>query len=244
MPDLPKGPLRTFNRELHALHGKAGYPSARRLYLAVERVVSHTKIHHAFTKPLLPSWGVVDVVVEQLAISARPRLDADAETDRFKSLWDEAHDSRLPSDTDVPSLPDGQGSAPVAGQIPELFRSRSVINPNRLIWDALVDLHGAGKPTSVPHVAAELERRGQLELCGGEGYLYECVKMTIKGAYEAGMSVHDFGLMNARKVRTAADARNELMAALLDPNSDADRVRKAHDQVTELHPHLLRPQQA
>ncbi|MFG2306715.1 helix-turn-helix domain-containing protein [Actinacidiphila glaucinigra] len=54
--------------------------------------MSHTKIHHAFTKPVLPSWGVIDVVVEQLAKRARPRLVPEAEVNRFKTLWDAAHD--------------------------------------------------------------------------------------------------------------------------------------------------------
>lgn len=90
-PDLPDGPLRTLNRELHALHKKASYPSARELHLAVDQAVSHTKIHHAFTRPVLPTWGVVELVVEHLAKRARPRLDPEAEIDRFKALWDEVH---------------------------------------------------------------------------------------------------------------------------------------------------------
>lgn len=90
MPDLPPGPLQDLIRELHALHLRAGHPSARELRLAVGGTVSHTKIHHAFSKPVLPSWGVLDVVVEQLAIRARPRTDAEAEINRFKLMWDRA----------------------------------------------------------------------------------------------------------------------------------------------------------
>ncbi|WP_345125906.1 hypothetical protein [Streptomyces chiangmaiensis] len=74
------------------MHEKAGYPSARELHLAVDEAVSHTKIHHAFTKPVLPSWGVIDVVVEQLAKKAHPRLVPEVEVNRFKALWDAAHD--------------------------------------------------------------------------------------------------------------------------------------------------------
>lgn len=95
MPDLPHGPLRALNCELHALHRKAGYPSARELHLAVDQAVSHTKIHHAFTRATLPTWGVVELVVEQLAKRARPRLDPEAEIDRFKALWDEVHEPGL-----------------------------------------------------------------------------------------------------------------------------------------------------
>ncbi|MGP9019719.1 DnaB-like helicase N-terminal domain-containing protein [Streptomyces sp. BR1] len=240
MPDLPEGPLRTFNRELHDLHRKAGYPSARKLYLAVGKIVSHTKIHHAFTKPFLPSWGVVDVVVEQLALQARPRLVAEVEINRFKRLWDRAH----AEGANVSPCTDSAATArtPTPGRVPPTFRAGIEVNPNRLIWDAITDLHKAGKPVGVPQVAAELDRRGQLELCGGEDYLFESVKVAIKGAYEAGMSLKDFALMNARKVRVASLARKELLASLIEPDSDPDRVRRAFDRVTELHPHWVRGQ--
>ncbi|MFS0696694.1 hypothetical protein [Streptomyces nitrosporeus] len=92
MPDLPEGALRTLNRELHSLHRQAGFPSARELHKVADNAVSHTKIHHAFTKPVLPSWGVVEIVVEELAKRARPRLDPDAEVVRFKDLWHQAED--------------------------------------------------------------------------------------------------------------------------------------------------------
>ncbi|MFC9245201.1 DnaB-like helicase N-terminal domain-containing protein [Streptomyces sp. NPDC057136] len=234
IPNLPEGSLRTFNRELHTLHGKAGYPSSRQLYLAVGKVVSHTKIHHAFIKPCLPSWGVVDVVVEQLARQARPRLEAEAEINRFKRMWDSAHDE------DVSSPPGAETSAPAAttlravasGVVPSTFRPGVVLNPNRLIYDAIIDLSKAGKPVSVPDVAAELDRRGQLELCGGEDYLFECVKVSIKGAHEAGMSLHDFAVMNARKMRAASQARRELLASVVAPDSDAKRVRRAFERVS------------
>ncbi|WP_406730414.1 DnaB-like helicase N-terminal domain-containing protein [Streptomyces sp. NBC_01794] len=244
VPDLPAGPLRTFNRELHALHGKAGYPSARKLYLAVGKVVSHTKIHHAFIKPLLPSWGVVDVVVEQLALQARPRLVAETEVNRFKDLWDRAHaeESSTPPVAGSPTPLAANVDESALGAVPLTFRPGIVVNPNRLIFDAIIDLHKAGKPTGVPHVAAELEQRGQLELCGGEDYLFDCVKVSIKGAHEAGMSLVDFAAMNARRLRAASRARQELVASIVEPESDADRVRRAFDRVTELHPHWVRKQ--
>ncbi|MFD3535984.1 helix-turn-helix domain-containing protein [Streptomyces sp. NPDC058664] len=93
-PDIPPGPLLRLNRELHALHKRAGYPSARALQEAAGGgdVVSHTRIHHALTKPVLPGWGVVEMMVEELAKRARPRVDQEAEVDRFKVLWDAAGD--------------------------------------------------------------------------------------------------------------------------------------------------------
>ncbi|GGU68551.1 hypothetical protein GCM10010211_37390 [Streptomyces albospinus] len=100
MPDLPDGPHRVLNRELHALHKRAGYPSAREIQARIDggrvenegHVFSYTKIHHAFTKAALPSWGVVELIVEELAALARPRLEPQAEADRFKILWDRAAD--------------------------------------------------------------------------------------------------------------------------------------------------------
>ncbi|MER6274546.1 hypothetical protein [Streptomyces sp900105755] len=89
-PNLPDGPLKELNRELHELHRKAGYPSVRELQEAIGKAASHTKIHHAFTKPKVPSWGVVELAVEALAAQARPRVDPEAEVDRFKALWDRA----------------------------------------------------------------------------------------------------------------------------------------------------------
>ncbi|MFB7110099.1 DnaB-like helicase N-terminal domain-containing protein [Streptomyces sp. NPDC056291] len=238
-PKLPEGPLRVFNRELHALHGKAGYPSARKLYLAVGKVVSHTNIHHAFVKPSLPSWGVVEVVVEQLAHQARPRLVAEAEINRFKTLWDVAHASvsGTPPTAGRPTTQPASAheSSPDATRRP-LLPSAFFNSRNSLIYQAIVDLHTAGGPVGVPQVAAELRRRGQLELCGGEDYLFECVKVAIKGAYEAGMGVTEFAVLNARKVQAAADAREELMASMFEPGSDANHVRRASNLATELYP--------
>ncbi|MCX5256827.1 hypothetical protein OOK27_22285 [Streptomyces canus] len=99
MPDLPPGALQDLIRELHTLHQRAGYPSARDLRPTAGGAVSHTKIHHTFTKPALPSWGALDMVVEQLAIRARPRIDVEAEINRFKKLWDAADEQVRLADT-------------------------------------------------------------------------------------------------------------------------------------------------
>jgi hypothetical protein len=124
-PDLPQGPLHAFNRGLHALHRKAGYPSARAIQEAVggERVVSHTTIHHAFTKPARPSWGVVELVVEELAKRARPRIDPEAEVDRFKALWDAVEGDGSGDEPPVePASPHGVGSSdpPSSAVLPEV----------------------------------------------------------------------------------------------------------------------------
>ncbi|WP_231981381.1 DnaB-like helicase N-terminal domain-containing protein [Streptomyces malaysiensis] len=196
-------------------------------------------------KPTLPSWGVVEVVVEQLAQLARPRLVADAEINRFKGLWDQAHAS-VSSSTTSASGPKPQSASarePSSDTVrPTLLPSAFFSSRNALIHQAIVDLHRAGRPVGVPQVAAELELRGQLEFCGGEDYLFECVKVAIKGAYEAGMSMPEFAVLNAQRVLTAADARADFMASLFEPGSDADLARRTGDRVTQLHPHWARQQ--
>ncbi|MFF2403418.1 DnaB-like helicase N-terminal domain-containing protein [Streptomyces goshikiensis] len=205
-PTLPEGPLRTLNRELHSLHHKAGNPSARELQRAVGKVVSHTKIHHAFIKPQVPAWGVVEVVVEQLAKGARPRLAVEEEVNRFKALWDAA---TIASDaSSVPTPEPSQDTASITFSEPR----------NALIYTAIMDLHRAGKATGVHDVAAELARRGQLEACGGEDYLFECVKVAMKGAYDAGVSISEFAALSARRVRSAADDRARIVAAVVSNN--------------------------
>jgi hypothetical protein len=174
-------------------------------------------------KPALPTWGVVEVVVEQLALRARPRRDPETEINRFKRLWDEA--SEEPNDSK--SSPRGESASGgaekrvILGGIPATFQADPHADPradgrHRLIYEAIDDLYRAGKSVSVPRVAEELARRGQLERCGGEDYLFDCVKAAIKGAYEAKMPLGEFVVLQARKVRVAADARRKLLAETLE----------------------------
>lgn len=151
-PDLPPGPLHRFNRELHTLHRKAGYPSARALQDAVggEDVVSHTTIHHAFIKPARPSWGVVELVVEALAKCSRPRVDAEAEVDRFKALWD-----AVESDT--------EGDECLEEQSGPRRPARTQRHPN----GGTFDLRSLSAPLEVQELIQELQRikeEGELSL--------------------------------------------------------------------------------
>ncbi|MGW5421608.1 hypothetical protein [Streptomyces sp. NPDC003943] len=54
-------------------------------------VASPSRIHDAFTKPRLPDWELLDVIVEALARKI-PRADPTAEVERFHALWDAASD--------------------------------------------------------------------------------------------------------------------------------------------------------
>lgn len=74
-PDLPPGPRRDLNDALHDLHHLAGWSSLRAL--ARQTGVSHTTVSHVFSSPRLPSWGVVELLVEALH----------GDPVRFHELW-------------------------------------------------------------------------------------------------------------------------------------------------------------
>lgn len=74
-PDLPPGPGRDLNDALHELHHRAGWPSLRAM--ARDAGVSHTTVSHVFSAPKLPTWGVVEVLVEALG----------GGTAHFHDLW-------------------------------------------------------------------------------------------------------------------------------------------------------------
>ncbi|MFF4886848.1 hypothetical protein ACFY2D_28845 [Streptomyces nigra] len=119
-PDLPEGPLKVLNDELHALHKRARYPSLRKLQEVIGKAVfSHTKIHEAFTKPVLPSSGVVELVVSELAKMARPPIDdIEAEVDRLLALWYAAHG-------DPPEAAPGNASGRAEDPVDDLSPTRS-----------------------------------------------------------------------------------------------------------------------
>ena len=64
-PDLPPGPHRDLVTYLHDLHHRAGWPSLRTL--ARETGVSHTTVSKAFSRPGLPSWGTLELLVEAMS---------------------------------------------------------------------------------------------------------------------------------------------------------------------------------
>jgi hypothetical protein len=63
-PDLPPGPRRELVDALHLLHHEAGWPSLRSL--ATEAGCSHTTVSSVFSSPRLPSWGVLELIVEAM----------------------------------------------------------------------------------------------------------------------------------------------------------------------------------
>ncbi|HQR26432.1 MAG TPA: AAA family ATPase [Nocardioides sp.] len=74
-PDIPPGPQRELNDALHDLHHRVGWPSLR--VLARAAGCSHTTVSAVFSSPRLPSWGVVEVLVEAM----------DGDVGHFHALW-------------------------------------------------------------------------------------------------------------------------------------------------------------
>ncbi|MFF1344071.1 hypothetical protein ACFVYT_40730 [Streptomyces sp. NPDC058290] len=104
-PTLPPGARKQLSDELHLAHRRAGWPSVRDLARALGvGVASSSRIHDAFTNPRLPAWGLVQLLVVELANRA-PGADATAEVKRFHGLWDEAAqaDASATTENETPS---------------------------------------------------------------------------------------------------------------------------------------------
>ena len=74
-PDVAPGPRRDLSDALHELHHRAGWPSLR--VLAREAGCSHTTVSAVFSSPRLPSWGVLELLVEAM----------DGDPEEFRSQW-------------------------------------------------------------------------------------------------------------------------------------------------------------
>ena len=74
-PDIPPGARRDLIDALHDLHHRAGWPSLRRL--ARQAGCSHTTVSAVFSTARLPSWGVLELLVEAMG----------GDTAEFHRLW-------------------------------------------------------------------------------------------------------------------------------------------------------------
>ena len=77
-PDLPPGPHRELVDALHGLHHRAGWPSLR--VLAREAGCSPTTVSTVFSSPRLPSWGLLELLVEAMG----------GDVEAFRALWQAA----------------------------------------------------------------------------------------------------------------------------------------------------------
>jgi tetratricopeptide (TPR) repeat protein len=79
-PDIAPGPHRDLVGALHRLHHEAGWPSLRSLARAVG--CSPTTVSAVFSAPRLPTWGLLELVVEAL----------EGDVEAFHELWCAAGD--------------------------------------------------------------------------------------------------------------------------------------------------------
>ncbi|MEU6341776.1 acyl carrier protein [Streptomyces sp. NPDC046977] len=85
-PSLPAGRLRDLNDALHALHLIAGQPSLESMHRVLQKRISRTRLHDAFTEPRLPPWDTVDALVEILATRAPGRTPQEV-LPEIHALW-------------------------------------------------------------------------------------------------------------------------------------------------------------
>jgi tetratricopeptide (TPR) repeat protein len=101
-PHVPPGPQRELVDALHELHHRSGWPSLR--VLAREAGCSHTTVSSVFSSARLPSWGVLELLVEAMG----------GNVEEFRRLWLAASSQSAGEPTDPP----------IAGRVPELSAVR------------------------------------------------------------------------------------------------------------------------
>ena len=111
-PDLPPGPQRDLVDALHGLHHRAGWPSLR--VLAREAGCSPTTVSAVFSSPRLPSWGVLELLVEAM----------DGDVEAFRALWQAAGSPRGLRCR-------GRAAARIAGRVTELATVRRHLTARR-----------------------------------------------------------------------------------------------------------------
>lgn len=82
------GAARVLNDTLHGLHARAGLPSLGDLVRSIGHgVVSRSRVHEAFAGERVPDWGLLELLVEQLALKVPGGPRPDDEVRRFHALW-------------------------------------------------------------------------------------------------------------------------------------------------------------
>lgn len=131
-PLFAPGPRKRLSDELHALHRRAGWPSVRELARALgSGVASSSRIHDAFTKPRLPVWGLVEVLVAELTSRIPSGPSTTEEVKRFHSYW-EAAAADVNSSDSMPTVRDAMAAAK-KGDYREAIRltTASLTSPSR-----------------------------------------------------------------------------------------------------------------
>lgn len=137
-PALPPGPHRDLVTALHELHHRDGWRSLRAL--ARETGVSHTTVSKAFSSSTLPSWGVLELLVEAMGGDPGP----------FHARWLAAS---------APATDAGAPTTAIAGRRGELDVVRHHLEAGRGLL-LVTGEAGMGKTTVIE--AACADRRGDV----------------------------------------------------------------------------------
>lgn len=237
---LEAGPLSNLMDALHQLHLAAGYPSTRDLQRDIggREAPSHAAIHKAFTGSRLPTWRLVEPLVQ--AMARRANRDGQAEVEHLRDLWKKAA-----RQGDTPIEPEAGGStASAGGQGIDHGFSQSI---SHLLLDALNEIEavGANKATGtfrIPTGFADLDAlfggwsQGSLIVVGGRPssgktnlLLNFCRSVAMKYRLPALLVS---GEMNSREIQTrilSAEARVALHVLRTGYMSDDDWGRLARE---------------
>jgi archaellum biogenesis ATPase FlaH len=173
---LEPGPLCDLIDALHELHLVAGQPSTGDLQrdMGGRDALSRTAIHNMFAGSKLPSWRLVEPLVQVMARRAGGR-DEKAEVERFRALWAQvARPANMATEPGAVASAHSEASKPEAD--PEIERLSRPIS--FLLVDALDEIEavGSGKGTGtfrIPTGFADLDAllggwsQGCLIIAGG-----------------------------------------------------------------------------
>ena len=108
---LASGPLCDLMDALHQLHLVAGYPSTRDLQrdLGGRDAPSHAAIHKVFASSRVPTWRLVEPLVQVMA--RRASREEKPEIERFRTLW-----TRAAASGSTGAVPEAIVAVPVEGR--------------------------------------------------------------------------------------------------------------------------------
>ncbi|MCY4727083.1 AAA family ATPase [Nocardioides sp. STR2] len=191
-PDLPPGPQRDLVVALHELHHRDGWRSLRAL--ARETGVSHTTVSKAFSSGTLPSWGVLELLVE--AMGGDPAT--------FHGWWMAAS---------APAADDGRPTAAIAGRRAELDVVRRHLQAGHGLL-LVTGEAGMGKTTVLEAASAQV--RDSVLLASGR-CLPLSSEVPLLPVAEALRQVDraEDGQLVARALRVCPDYVREALATVL-----------------------------
>jgi len=231
-PDLPEGPVRVLFDALHELHHRAGRPSLRQM--AKEVGCSHTTVSVAFSGPVVPRWGLLELIVETLG----------GDHGRFHALWlaasaDPEIRAAPPAAADQIPLPrqlpgDVTAFTGRDSQIADLDRllAESATDPTAVVISSVSGTAGVGKTALAVHWAhrvADAFPDGQLYL-NLRGYdpdrpvsAAEALEVFLRALGVDGSAIPHGVDERAARYRTLLAGRKTLI--VLDNARSVDQVR-------------------